>query len=37
MSSLQIVHRDIKPGNIMWSETFNSPVFIDFGLTTFIK
>lgn len=31
MHMLQIVHRDIKPGNIMFSPTFNKNVFIDFG------
>lgn len=37
MHILKIVHRDIKPDNIMWSNEFSTPVFIDFGGTTFIK
>lgn len=37
MHLLQIVHRDIKPDNLMWSEEYQTPVFIDFGVTTFIK
>ncbi len=37
MHALRIVHRDIKPDNIMWSNTFNGPVFIDFGGAKFIK
>lgn len=28
---LQIVHRDIKPTNIMFSESLNKCIFIDFG------
>jgi len=30
---LQVVHRDIKPGNIMYSETYKKNIFIDFGCT----
>ena len=33
MHMLQIVHRDIKPGNLMYSKTFKRNVFIDFGCT----
>jgi serine/threonine protein kinase len=31
MHTLGIVHRDIKPDNIMYSRTFKKHVFIDFG------
>lgn len=31
MHVLRIVHRDIKPNNIMFSKTFNKIVFIDLG------
>ncbi len=36
MHILKIIHRDIKPNNIMWSNEFQKPVFIDFGQTSFI-
>ena len=31
MHALNIVHRDIKPDNIMFSNTFKKHVLIDFG------
>jgi serine/threonine protein kinase len=31
MHILQIVHRDIKPQNILYSPTFKKLIFIDFG------
>ena len=31
MHILKIIHRDIKPDNIMYSPTFRKLVFIDFG------
>jgi serine/threonine protein kinase len=34
---LQIVHRDIKPLNILYSPTYKKPVFIDFGCSDAIK
>ena len=34
---LQVVHRDIKPTNILFSPTFNKNVFIDFGGTEVLK
>jgi serine/threonine protein kinase len=37
MHALRIMHRDIKPGNMMWSNEFKRPVFIDFGGTKFIR
>jgi serine/threonine protein kinase len=37
MHSINIVHGDIKPGNIMYSKTLNKNVLIDFGTTEFIK
>jgi serine/threonine protein kinase len=33
---LHIVHRDIKPDNVMLSPSFRKPVFIDFGLSIII-
>lgn len=32
-----MMHMDIKPANIMFSETKGSLVFIDFGFSKFIK
>lgn len=37
MHSFQIVHRDIKPDNIMWSDCHEKFVFIDFGFCCAIK
>ena len=37
MHHLHLVHRDIKPENIMLSSSFKKLVYIDFGLSTFIK
>ena len=37
MHKLKIAHRDIKPENLMLSPSFKKPVFIDFGLSTFIR
>lgn len=37
MHMLQVVHRDIKPTNILFSPTFNKNVFIDFGGTEVLK
>ena len=32
-----IVHFDIKPDNIMWSDYFKGEIFIDFGLSEIIN
>lgn len=32
MHFLKIVHCDIKPANLMFSETFQKNVFVDFGI-----
>ena len=32
-----ILHRDIKPGNVMWSNEGRHPVLIDFGLSSVIR
>ena len=37
MHRLKIVHRDIKPDNLMYSRIHNRLVFIDFGLSTFLE
>lgn len=37
MHSLQFVHCDIKPANIMMSPTFKKTVFLDFGVSGLIK
>lgn len=37
LHALKIVHRDIKPDNIMYSDFFKKHVFIDFGGCLFIK
>lgn len=31
--SSKIIHRDIKPDNIIFSQNYEKPVFIDFGLS----
>lgn len=36
MHTLQIIHGDIKPDNVMWSTEYNKNVFIDFGLTSLL-
>jgi serine/threonine protein kinase len=35
--SLQIIHFDIKPQNIMYSKSFKKTVLIDFGLSKMIS
>jgi serine/threonine protein kinase len=37
MHSLKVVHRDIKPDNIMYSKSFKKHVFIDFGGSVLLK
>lgn len=37
MHSLKVVHRDIKPDNIMYSKSFKKHVFIDFGGSILLK
>ena len=37
MHRIQLVHLDIKPDNVMLSPTFQRLVFIDYGLSKFIK
>ena len=37
MHSIGIVHRDIKPPNIAWSNNFKKWVLLDFGFTRFLK
>ena len=37
MHKLNLVHLDIKPGNISFSPQFNKWIFLDFGFTKFIK
>lgn len=37
MHSLKIVHRDIKPDNAMYSQTYKKTVFIDFGTCMVLK
>lgn len=34
---LHIVHRDIKPGHILYSPTYSKHIFVDFGCTDVIK
>lgn len=37
MHILNVVHKDIKPTNIMYSPTFRKDVLIDFGCTEVIR
>lgn len=37
MHTLKMVHLDIKPLNIAYSQSFKKWVFLDFGFTEFIK
>lgn len=37
MHTLQLIHGDIKPDNIMWSTKYNKNVFVDFGLAKLLK
>jgi serine/threonine protein kinase len=37
MHEFKIVHLDIKPENIVWSEHYQKAVFIDFGFSDIIK
>ena len=37
MHSINFVHCDIKPDNIMFSPTYRSLVFIDFGLSNIVR
>ncbi len=37
MHKLHLVHKDIKPENILFSETRNKYIYVDFGMTAFIK
>lgn len=37
LHSLKMVHKDIKPDNILYSETMKRFVFTDFGLTHAVK
>ena len=37
MHTLGILHRDIKPDNIMYSQSYQKYVFIDFGISEFRK
>jgi serine/threonine protein kinase len=37
MHQIGIIHQDIKPENIMFSPTFDRPIFIDFGLSRIVS
>jgi serine/threonine protein kinase len=34
---LKIIHKDIKPGNILYSNRFKKYVFSDFGISHYIE
>ena len=35
--SLKVVHRDIKSGNVLYSNSLQKFIFCDFGLTNVVK
>jgi serine/threonine protein kinase len=37
MHLLQIIHKDIKPSNILYSQYYNKLVLCDFGISHVIK
>ncbi len=37
MHSLSIIHRDIKPCNIMYSPSYQKYVLIDFGISEYVS
>ncbi len=37
LHELHIIHYDIKPENFLYSNKYEKPVFIDFGLSSVIK
>lgn len=37
LHKFHLIHMDIKPDNLMLSPTFRKAVFIDFGLSRFIR
>jgi serine/threonine protein kinase len=37
MHQINLIHMDIKPENIMFSTVYSKYVFIDFGLSMFVK
>ena len=37
MHRFGVVHLDINPSNIMWSNTKDKPVFIDFGFSRVVR
>ncbi len=37
MHIMQIIHKDIKPANIIYSKTYNKVVLIDYGISHIVK
>lgn len=37
MHMIKLIHFDIKPANILYSNHYQSPVFIDFGLSEIVN
>jgi serine/threonine protein kinase len=37
MHLLQIIHKDIKPANILYSLTYNKVVLIDYGISHTVR
>ena len=37
MHRFGVVHLDINPGNVMWSNSKRKPVFIDFGFSMVVR
>jgi serine/threonine protein kinase len=37
LHSLRIVHKDIKPQNVLWSQHYNRFVLCDFGISHYVK
>lgn len=37
LNSIKFIHNDIKPANIVYSPNLGKHIFIDFGISKFVK